>query len=53
MSASSSVYNRSYVSYVDSEHHFQSEADKSYLIEKLEDVEKVHRDELLDLKGFY
>lgn len=49
----SSVPNKSYVSYIDSEHCFYSEADKSYVAEKLEEVERSHKEELLDLKQFY
>lgn len=44
LSATSSIPCKSYASYVDSDHYFQTEADRSYMTEKLEEVEKMHKE---------
>lgn len=44
VSSSHHQKSKSYVSYVDSERHFQSEADRSFMAEKMEEAERLHRD---------
>lgn len=52
-SVASSIPNRSFISFIESDHFFQSEADKTYFSEKIEEIERIHKEEVMDLKNFY
>jgi len=47
LSGASSIPNRSFVSLIDSERLFDNEIDRTYLTEKLEDLDKIHKEEIL------
>jgi hypothetical protein len=43
-SVASSIPNRSFISFIESDHFFQSEADKTYFSEKIEEIERIHKE---------
>jgi hypothetical protein len=50
----SSIHSQNFISMIESSDHLVLDAvDKTYLSEKLDELQKVHKDDIFELKSFY